>query len=67
MISNVRDNQQVQLNKVGTKSGGFDSVCEQGQMDHRPQGFETKLMRNWRWGKKGPWRALARQGFAWKF
>lgn len=21
----------------------------------RPHGFETKLVRRWRWGKKGPW------------
>lgn len=55
MISSVRGSQQVRSNRVMTKPGGFDSVCELGQMDHRPQGFETKLVRRWRWGKKGPW------------
>lgn len=39
----------------GTKSGGYDSVRKLEKMDHKPQGFETKLERRWRWGKKGPW------------
>lgn len=64
MISSVRGSQQVRSNRVMPKPGGFDSVCELGQMDHRPQGFETKQVRRWRWGKKG---ALARQDFAWVF
>ena len=36
-------------------------VCELGQMDGRLQGFKTKLVKGWRWNKKG---ALSRQGFA---
>lgn len=37
----------------GTESGRSDSVCELGRLDHRPQGFETKLGRRWRWSQAG--------------